>query len=407
MPFKSLGLEPALIKGVEAMGFHEPTPIQKQAIPCVLAGEDIIGCAQTGTGKTAAFVLPALQRLSEKPGIKALIVTPTRELAHQIEGVALACAEFTGHSVAAVVGGVPYSEQEEKLARGVDLLVATPGRLLDFMRRGRVKLSAVELFVLDEADRMLDMGFWPDVKEIVRRLPAERQTMLFSATMPPSVLDVISQALVRPVTIRIEKETVTVEGIDQSIYPVDAMQKADLLLELLKQPEMERVLVFSATKRRTEVLHQFLLKNNVSAASIHSDLTQAQRETRLAGFKSGRFRVLLATDIVARGIDVDKVTHVINYDIPDNAESYVHRIGRTARAGATGTAISLFSAEELASLREIEAFIGKPLPCRDLPDFGYRSRFVPTPLVAARPPSRKILFNGGARKSTRRRARRV
>jgi ATP-dependent RNA helicase RhlE len=231
--------------------------------------------------------------------------------------------------------------------------------------------------------------------------------MLFSATMPPSVLDVIKEALHRPVTIRIEKQTVTVEGIDQSIYPVDAMQKTDLLLELLKQPEMERVLVFSATKRRTEALHQFLLKNNVSAASIHSDLTQAQRETRLAGFKEGRFRVLLATDIVARGIDVDKVSHVINYDIPDNAESYVHRVGRTARAGATGTAISLFSAEELASLREIEAFIGKPLPCRDLPDFGYRSRFVPAVLTAARPPTRKMLFNGGARKSTRRRVRRA
>ncbi len=351
--------------------------------------------------------MPTLQRISDKPGVKALVVTPTRELAHQIEEVAVNCARYTGHRVAAVYGGVKYASQEDKLARGVDLVVATPGRLLDLMKRRSVDISAVEVLVLDEADRMLDMGFWPDVRRIIRALPPKRQNLLFSATISPKVLEVIGHTLSEPVAIEVGPRATPVETIDQYIYPVDSMQKDDLLVELLKKRDMQRVLVFCRTKRRADYLHKMLGRRHLAAAPIHSDLSQAQRHETLAGFKSGRYRVLIATDIVARGIDIENVSHVINFDMPSNPEDYVHRIGRTARAGERGVAISLFSAEELADLRDIEAFIGRRLSCRDLEGFDYVQRFIPEATTTAPPrPVKRLAFNGGARRLMQRRVKR-
>lgn len=407
MPFKRLGLDTDLVESVQGMGYDEPTPIQVEAIPHALAGRDIVGCAQTGTGKTAAFVLPTLQRISDKPGVKALVVTPTRELAHQIEEVAVTCGRYTHHKIAAVYGGVKYATQEDKLRNGVDMVVATPGRLLDLMNRRTIDVSGVEVLVLDEADRMLDMGFWPDVRRIIKALPQNRQNLLFSATMSAKVLDVIGHALDKPVAIEIGPKSTPVDTINQSIYPVDSMQKDELLFELLKKREMERVLVFSRTKRRADYLTKMLGRRGLAVATIHSDLSQAQRQQTLDDFKSGRCRILIGTDIIARGIDVENVSHVINFDMPSNPEDYVHRIGRTARAGESGVAISLFSAEELADLRDIEAFIGKRLPTEDLEGFDYVERFVPD--NTTNPPRRtprRLAYNGGARKMTQRRRRR-
>ena len=377
MPFMRLGLKSSLAQEVAHMGYREPTPIQEAAIPEVLAGKDVIGCAQTGTGKTAAFILPTLQLISNERGVKALIVTPTRELADQIQEVAVACAKATRHRVAALYGGVSYRPQEEKLRRGVDLVVATPGRLLDMINRRSVDLSRVEILVLDEADRMLDMGFWPDVKRIMSNLPQERQTLLFSATMAPKTLDVISGALRRPVSVNIGRSATPVTLIDQSVYPVGSLQKTNLLIELLKERDMSRVLIFGRTKRRVDNLVRKLKNQGVEAAPIHSDLSQNQRQRTLAGFKDGRYRVLVATDIVARGIDVECVSHVVNFDIPSNPEDYIHRIGRTARAGEGGTAISLLSPEESRDLRDIENLIGQKLRREDLPGFNYTERLVP------------------------------
>jgi len=406
MPFKRLGLDGNLVESVQGMGYDEPTPIQVEAIPHALAGRDIVGCAQTGTGKTAAFILPTLQRISDKPGVKALVVTPTRELAQQIEEVAEACGRYTHHKIAAVYGGVKYMGQEDKLRDGVDMVVATPGRLLDLMNRRTVDVSGVEVFVLDEADRMLDMGFWPDVRRIINALPAKRQNLLFSATMSAKVLDVIGHTLDRPVAIEIGPRSTPVDTVNQYIYPVDAMQKDELLVELLKKREMERVLVFSKTKRRADYLAKMLERRGLAVATIHSDLTQAQRQQTLDGFRSGRHRILIGTDIIARGIDVENVSHVINFDMPSNPEDYVHRIGRTARAGESGTAISLFAAEELADLRDIESFIGKRLPVEDLEGFDYIERFVPDDTTNPPRPRARMAFNGGARRMTQRRRRR-
>jgi len=405
MSFKRLGLESPLVNGVEVMGYIEPTPIQRKAIPQALAGRDIIGCAQTGTGKTAAFVLPTLQRISRKQGIKALIVTPTRELAIQIEEVATACTLQTNHKIAAVFGGVPYAPQGRKVKRGVDMLVATPGRLLDMMRRGDVSLSGVEVFILDEADRMLDMGFWPDVKRIMSALPKKRQNLLFSATISPKVLDVVGDTLDRPVSIEIGPRCTPVEAIEQIVYPVNAMQKADLLIELVKRQKLKKVLVFTRTKRKADFLFRVLSRQNVGVATMHSDRSQSQRQAALDGFKAGRYNVLVATDIVARGIDVEGISHVVNFDIPSNPEDYVHRIGRTARASARGTAVSFLSAEEVGNLRDIEALIGKTLKQKDLSGFEYMARFTPNPTRTAQVATR-LAYDGGARRSMKRRTKR-
>lgn len=406
MSFKRLGLTLPLVEWAETMGYSEPTPIQKKAIPQALAGRDIVGCAQTGTGKTAAFVLPILQQIPRGNKTKALIITPTRELATQIEEVARGCAIHTGHKAMAVYGGIPYAPQGRKVRRGINLLIATPGRLLDMMRRGDIDLSGVEIFVLDEADRMLDMGFLPDVKIIIKALPQKRQNMLFSATMSPRVLDVINDTLNEPLSIEIGRHSTPVEAVKQTIYPVSAMQKNDLLVELLKRRGLDKVIVFAQTKRRADFLYNLLTRRGITAASIHSDRSQNQRQNALAGFKSGRYRVLVATDIVARGIDVDSVSHVINFDIPSNPEDYVHRIGRTARANADGTAISFLSNEEISNLHGIESLIGQTLRRETLAGFEYVKQPMPISQNRVTKLTARTAFDGGARRSTRRRSRR-
>ncbi|MHB8859927.1 MAG: DEAD/DEAH box helicase [Thermoleophilia bacterium] len=405
MLFENLGLEERLLKGVKAMGYTTPTPIQEKAIPVALEGRDIVGCAQTGTGKTAAFILPLLQNMGTQHGVKALVVTPTRELAGQIVDVARQCSKFTGHKVAAVYGGVGYQPQKDKLRRGVDLLVATPGRLLDLSGRGDVNLSQVEVLVLDEADRMLDMGFWPDVKRIIKLMPAKRQNMLFSATMSHQVLGVIGDTLSRPVRIDVAPSATPIEAIEQAVYPVGSTQKGDLLVKLLEERDLDRVLVFTRTKHRADRVCRTLSRKGIKGVAIHSNRSQTQRQQALDGFKNGKYRVLVATDIVARGIDVDNISHVINFDLPNKAEDYVHRIGRTARAGNDGTALSFLSSEETSALREIEGLIGTTLPCEDVEGFDYDYRVVPDPSREATK-VRKLVYNGGALSGKRRRSRR-
>jgi len=421
MSFAELGLEPGLLKAVQNLGYTEPTPIQEQAIPLALAGRDLLGCAQTGTGKTAAFILPALQLMGSRspsgaaagndgragspgrdtarhPSIGTLVVTPTRELAGQIEEVARDCAKFTGQRTTAVYGGVGYEPQLKKLRRGVDLLVATPGRLLDLQQRGDVDLSQVEILVLDEADRMLDMGFWPDVRRIMNLLPAKRQNMLFSATLNRDVMRVAGPTLHDPARVEVSPSATTVDTVTQTIYPVAEVQKTDLLVRLLEKHQLDRVLVFTRTKHRADRVCRHLERSRIKGAAIHSNRTQSQRQRALDGFKDGTYRVLVATDIVARGIDVDRISHVINYDLPAVAQDYVHRIGRTARAGASGTAISFLAAEQANELREIEVMLGETLPCMDLDDFAYMQRLVPNPERTAKKPKPRLVYNGSARR---------
>ncbi len=417
--FEALGLTPELLAGVAAVGYERPTPIQEQAIPRVLAGRDVVGCAQTGTGKTAAFVLPILQLMDGKPAggavrgegdgravaPHALVVTPTRELAGQIEEVGHALAEQTGRRVVAVYGGVGYEPQAKKVHRGVDLLVATPGRLLDMIQRGDVTLSQVSMLVLDEADRMLDMGFWPDVRRILHKLPPKRQNLFFSATMSKQVLSVIEDTLNKPVFIELGGRAMPVETIEQRVLPVASDQKLDLLVEYFRHHEPDRTLVFTRTRYRAERLARTLNRKGVTCAPIHGDRTQGQRQEALDGFKNGRVKVLVATDVVARGIDVEGISHVINYDIPTNPEDYVHRIGRTARAGASGVAVSLLTEDEVHELKAIERLIGETLERHDLPHFEYDKRDIPESHLVPRKPG-KLLYNGGARRSAQRGIRR-
>ncbi|NTW28973.1 MAG: DEAD/DEAH box helicase [Coriobacteriia bacterium] len=381
MSFDNLGLEPRLMKAVASMGYTSATPIQLGAIPAVLEGRDVIGCAQTGTGKTAAFVLPTLQRVrarGRRPA--ALIVTPTRELAVQIEGVARQASRATGHVVAAIYGGVGYGPQAKALRKGVDVLVATPGRLLDLCNQGDCNLSHVEVLVLDEADRMLDMGFWPDVSRIISLLPSQRQNLLFSATMAPEVMRVVGAELTDPVRVDVAPPSTPIAAIHQVIYPVGSQQKMDLLVRLLQDGGLDRTLVFTRTKHRADRVAKVLANAGISGAAIHGNRTQAQRQQALDGFKRGRHRVLVATDIVARGIDVDNISHVINFDLPNVPEDYVHRIGRTARAGKSGIALSLFSPDELDCLRDIEHQINTVIACEDHAGFNYSDpRMVPDP----------------------------
>ncbi len=381
MSFDNLGLEPRLLEAVASMGYTTPTPIQRDAIPVVLAGRDVVGCAQTGTGKTAAFVLPLLQRIPARPGgIRALIVTPTRELALQIDEVARSAARSTRHRTSVVYGGVGYEPQRRALKRGVDVLVATPGRLLDLVGRGDADLSHVEILVLDEADRMLDMGFAPDVKRIMALLPERRQNLLFSATMPKEILKLIDSTLDDPAHVSVAPVTTPIEAIAQSIYPVGGQQKGDLLKQLISDHDLSRVLVFTRTKHRADRVARQLERSGIRSAAIHGNRSQAQRQKALDGFKRGHSRVLVATDIVARGIDVDNITHVINFDVPNTPEDYVHRIGRTARAGRTGSAFTLLAPEEHDSLRDIEYTIGAIIDCADHDGFAYRdARIVPDP----------------------------
>ena len=406
--FAELGLTAELLAGVAAMGYDTPTPIQEQAIPRVLAGRDVVGCAQTGTGKTAAFVLPILQRMTG-PTVadgrtahpSALVVTPTRELCGQIEEVGETLSAYSGRVVVAVFGGVPYDPQAKKIGKGVDLLVATPGRLLDMLRQGHILLDKVDTLVLDEADRMLDMGFWPDVKRIIDAIPAKRQNLFFSATMSKQVLGIIEDTLHQPVFIELGGRAQPVDTVEQRVMPVNHDQKVDLVVEYFRHHDPDRTLIFTRTRRRAERLSRTLNKAGISCEAIHGDRTQGQRQQALDGFKNGKIAVLVATDVVARGIDVDNITHVINFDIPTNPEDYVHRIGRTARAGNSGIAVSLLTGEEVHELKAIERLIGSTLERHDLPNFDYDKRVIPeSHQVQSRPG--KLVWNGGAKRSASR-----
>ncbi|MDO8879657.1 MAG: DEAD/DEAH box helicase [Coriobacteriia bacterium] len=404
MSFDNLGLSPRLLEAVAAMGYTRPTPIQRDAIPYVVEGRDVVGCAQTGTGKTAAFVLPLMQRIESKPGgPRALVVTPTRELAGQIEGVALEVAKLTKHRVAVVYGGVGYEPQIKALKRGVDVLVATPGRLLDLIERKVCNLSNVEILVLDEADRMLDMGFWPQVRKIIAGVPASRQNLLFSATMSADVQRIVSSTLHDPVRVEVAPANTPIELIEQRVYPVGGQQKSQLLVHLINENNLDRVIVFTRTKHRADRVAKVLHQNGIKCAAIHGDRSQSQRQAALDGLKAGRVRVLVATDVVARGIDIDDVSHVVNYDLPNTPEDYVHRIGRTARAGKTGTAVSLLSPEEHEALRDIEVKIGAILQTHDAVGFDYsQQRLVPNPERAATRAVRTVFSSSRGRGRRRR-----
>src|SRR6266516_384579 len=376
MPFSSFGLHPDLARGVKEMGFTRPTPIQKDTIPPAMEGRDVLACAMTGSGKTAAFILPILHRLmGKKPGVtRALIVTPTRELAAQIDDHANQLAAHTRLRAASIFGGVGMVPQEHAFRTGVDVLVATPGRLLDHFRFPYARLEGLEILVLDEADRMLDMGFLPDIRRILKHLPPRRQTLFFSATMPPPIMTLTRELLRNPATINLERKAAPAVGITQAVYPVAQDVKSSLLLELIKRDEMKNALVFTRTKHRANRLADFLARHGVNCERIHGNRSQAQRTAALEGFKSGRFRLLVATDIAARGIDVEALSHVINFDVPAVPDDYIHRVGRTARAELTGDAFTFVSPEEEGDLAAIERAVGKRLPRIVLPDFDYNRR---------------------------------
>ena len=384
MPFSSFGLDPLLLRGIRELGFSRPTPIQQQAIPPALAGRDVLGCAATGSGKTAAFGLPILHRLMAKPRrtTRALVLTPTRELCAQIDAHLQELAVHTPVTSAAVFGGVGMGPQEHALRAGVDVIVATPGRLLDHFRHAYAGLKGLEILVLDEADRMLDMGFLPDIKRVLRHLPPKRQTLFFSATMPGPIVALTRELLHDPVTINLDRQALPAVGITQAAYPVDARLKPALLLALLRRGDMKSALVFTRTKHRANRVADWLARQGVRAARIHGNRSQSQRTQALEGFKAGRYDVLVATDIAARGIDVVALGHVVNFDVPAASEDYIHRVGRTGRAELTGEAFTFVAPEDEAALRSIERAIGKPLPRVLLPDFDYRQRpqeLPPTP----------------------------
>jgi ATP-dependent RNA helicase RhlE len=400
MSFQKFGLHPDLLKGVQQQRYHEPTPIQQEAIPIALSGRDLIGCAQTGTGKTAAFALPILHKLHpiRRAQIRALILTPTRELAAQINEVIEGLAAFTKLYTAAIFGGVGIPPQERALRLGTDIIVATPGRLLDHMNRGVGRFDGLGVLVLDEADRMLDMGFLPDVKRIISRLPQQRQTMMFSATMPKEILQLSKQILQNPAMIQIGGQSAPAEGVSQSAYPVAQHLKTDLLLTLLETIEMESALIFARTKVRTERLARHLKEGGHKAALIHGDRTQGQRSAALEGFRNRDYRILVATDIAARGLDVDGISHVINFDVPMTPEDYVHRIGRTARAKAVGQAFTLVAPGEESFLAAIQQLTKIDIPRQTVPDFNYHRVMKPRPEGEGR---RQKRFSG---KSNRRRS---
>ena len=376
MSFAALNLHPTLLRAVDALGFTTPTPIQRDAIPPARAGGDVLACAMTGSGKTAAFLLPIIERLMGKPrgGTRALVIAPTRELAAQIEADLRDLARFTPVRGATVFGGVSMSPQETAFRRGIDVIVATPGRLLDHMQHPYVRFDALEVLVLDEADRMLDMGFLPDIRRILGRLPRERQTLLFSATMPAPIAALAREFLRDPLPINQERKAAPATGITHAVYPVAQELKRGLLVALLRRDEMRSVLVFTRTKHRCNRLAEQLARDGIAAERIHGNRSQAQRTVALDAFKRGKCRVLVATDIAARGIDIDELSHVVNFDVPTVADDYIHRAGRTARAGAVGEAIIFVSPDEMGDLVAIDRAIGKPLPKLKLAGFDYAQR---------------------------------
>ncbi len=364
MTFKELNLIEPILKALQKKKYTNPTPIQEKAIPQVLQNKDVLGVAQTGTGKTAAFSIPIIQKLANKKSnnIKCLIVTPTRELAIQIKENIDDYSAFTNLKNAVIFGGVKQGNQVTKLKQGVDILIATPGRLLDLIQQKYISLKAIEIFVLDEADRMLDMGFINDIKKVIKFLPQKRQSLFFSATMPQNIVELSKTILDKPVKIEVSPVSSTAETIQQCVYLTNKNLKRNLLIHILNDKNMEQVLLFSRTKHGANRIAKDLIKKNITAAAIHGDRSQNQRQKALQDFKNGQIRVLVATDIASRGIDIDKLKYVINYDIPNESETYVHRIGRSGRAGEEGIAIALCEPEELTYLKDIEKLINQKIP---------------------------------------------
>ncbi|MSR89135.1 MAG: DEAD/DEAH box helicase [Candidatus Margulisbacteria bacterium] len=374
MPFTPFNLRAEIMKQIEEEGYTNPTPIQSQAIPAVLAGQDVMGLAQTGTGKTAAFVLPILQKLIPGPRgkLRALIIAPTRELAEQINETIRSLGKTSGLTSLTIYGGVGLRGQISALKRGVDIVVACPGRLLDHLQQHTISLTQIEILVLDEADQMFDMGFLPNIRKIIKHIPTKRQTLLFSATMPPDIRRLTEAILKNPVTIEVA-HTKPVEAITHAIFPVKAHLKTDLLLALLKQTETQSVLIFTKTKHRAKSVDKLLKKEGYRCASLQGNLSQGQRQAALNGFRDGRFDIMVATDIAARGIDVSRVSHVINFDLPDTTEAYIHRTGRTGRASRTGDAYSIVAdtTDDATMIKQIERKMGGPLERLTIEGFNY------------------------------------
>jgi ATP-dependent RNA helicase RhlE len=371
MPFSKLGLSQKVVDGVRAVGYNDPTPIQLRAVPIILEGRDLIGCAQTGTGKTAAFALPIISRLNQRGALRALVLEPTRELAAQVETAIRDYARFTNLRTVVLFGGTGYGRQDQGLRQGADIVVATPGRLLDQINRGKLRLNQIETLVLDEADRMLDMGFLPDVRRVIERCPRSRQTMLFSATIPPEIEQLCHWALRNPETIEIGRRRSPAENVTHALYPVDVGQKQELLEELLRRTDYDQVLIFCRTKNGADRVARKLQQQGHALAVLHSNRTQRERERALNGFRDGRFEVMVATDIAARGIDVEQISHVINFDVPHHPEDYVHRIGRTGRAQSVGDAFTLMTGEDVREIAAIERFVGQKIPRVKLEGFKY------------------------------------
>jgi ATP-dependent RNA helicase RhlE len=370
--FESLGLSEVVLRAVQDAGYRTPTPIQREAIPLVLRGRDVIGLAQTGTGKTAAFTLPLVNLLIDGPRrTRAIVLTPTRELCMQVEESIQKYAKHSRLSVVAVFGGVPLEPQQKALRRGADVIVATPGRLIDHLERQNVVFDELEVLVLDEADRMLDMGFAPQINRLVNEMPKYRQTLLFSATMPPEVEVLARKYLRKPMVVQIGRRSEAAQTVTHAVYPVPRERKSSLLAHLLKNGELDSVLVFVRTKIGADRVVRHLQHESIEAVAMHADKTQAQRTRALEDFKAGKIRVLVATDIAQRGLDISHITHVISYDVPQQPEDYVHRIGRTGRASREGDAYTFMSPDEIAMVRTIEAVIGKPIPRVSVPGFDF------------------------------------
>ena len=389
MEFAQLGLPEYLLSTIEKIGYKTPTPIQEKAVPVALQGRDVIGAAQTGTGKTAAYALPTLARLGEPKGKpRCLVLVPTRELAMQVDEAFRRFGENTADKIALLYGGVRYEQQVKALRAGAEIVVATPGRLLDLQRQRFLDLSSIEVLVLDEVDRMLDMGFIEDVSAIIRLCPKDRQTLLFSATVNKTIREIAGWALRDPVEIDVRTGTLAADTISHALYPVAGYQKYDLLLALLEHTKYRSVIVFTRTKRDADRITEWLEANGIAVATMHADRTQRERVEALGGFKSGKYSVLVATDIASRGLDISGVSHVINYNVPEHPEDYVHRIGRTGRAGDEGEAFTLFSPDELSQLQAIERLLGKPIERKKLDGFRYRTEplmLMPGAVPAARP----------------------